>query len=131
GGLIAGSDAAVKQVLALEEPLSMIEARDSIYERLNEDLHEGRWRDAWLDLIAWRCGFQRNVLGSGKAFLDHLGGTDKHLVALVDGLEDIFQNVATSESQQTALRSLLQEVPSWLQQQPHQRLGLVVFIRSD
>jgi hypothetical protein len=46
-------------------------------------------------------------------------------------LEDLFQDFANDKIQQTALRSLLQEVPEWLGLLPDRPLGILIFIRRD
>jgi hypothetical protein len=46
-------------------------------------------------------------------------------------LEDFFQDLPSDENQKTALRSLLQDVPEWLELQPSRQIGLLVFVRRD
>jgi hypothetical protein len=53
------------------------------------------------------------------------------VLVIIDGLEDLFQNFANDETQQTALRALIQEVPEWLGQQPSRPLGILIFVRRD
>jgi hypothetical protein len=60
-----------------------------------------------------------------------LAAKQQRLVMVIDGLEDLFQNLATAQEEQTALRALVQEVPEWLEQQPERPMGLLVFVRRD
>ena len=97
----------------------------------NEDLHEGQWRECWLDVIAWNCGFEVGKKNVGRSYNEYLNKKNLFVVAVIDGLEDLFQNLSTRDNEQTALRSLLQDVPEWLEQQPARRIGLIIFVRQD
>jgi hypothetical protein len=68
---------------------------------------------------------------AGRRLTEYLAATKKQLVVVIDGLEDLFQNFANDQSQQTAIRSLLQDVPEWLGQQPNIPLGIIIFVRRD
>ncbi len=104
--------------------------RDRIRKSLNSNLHEGQWREEWLNIFALAAGFKLETNG-GRAFVESLRQRGHPLVCVVDGLEDLFQNLPSDTREQTSLRSLLQEVPAWLAQQPERPLGLVVFVRRD
>jgi len=54
-----------------------------------------------------------------------------HIIAVIDGLEIQFSELASNKRQQVAVRSLLQDVPNWLEQQPLRPLGILVFVRKD
>src|SRR5690606_40753631 len=73
----------------------------------------------------------RSEPGAGRELSAYLDQTRGRIVALVDGLEDLFQSVAREPRQQVALRALLQEVPEWLRQQSTRRIGLIIVIRRD
>lgn len=107
------------------------EISDYLRENLKKDLHEGQWRECWLNMIAWTCGFKRDQEGAGRAFIEFLRGKKQFVIGIIDGLEDWFQDLPTDKNQQTALRSLIQEVPEWLEQQPSRPIGLIVFVRQD
>ena len=136
--LIASTDEMVQQTqqetikqLGLTGPGRSHQLVDDLRNRLAENLHEGQWRDYWLDFLAWSAGFREEESGAGRQFVEYLQKENRSVIAIIDGLEDLFQNLPSDENQQTALRSLLQDVPEWLQQQPTQRLGLIVFVRQD
>ena len=93
-------------------------------------MDESRWREFWVDTLACAAGFSDSP-GSGKSLISYLSQNSKRIVFIIDGLEDLFQNLSDDESQKTALRSLLQEVPDWLSQQPGVPAGLIVFVRQD
>lgn len=104
---------------------------DYIRRNLKRDLHEGEWREVWLNVIAWGVGFEINKDNAGRNLVDFLKNKNLCIVAIIDGLEDLFQDISTNKNEQVAIRSLLQEVPEWLEQQPSRSIGLLVFIRQD
>ncbi|WP_424097542.1 MinD/ParA family ATP-binding protein [Moorena producens] len=103
------------------------EIQDYIREGCQDNLHEGQWRDRWLDVIAKSIG----MTGKGRDLPKYIAQKKQKIVAVIDGLEDLFQKFAQDEAQQTALRGLLQEVPQWLEQQPFRCLGIIIFVRQD
>ncbi len=119
------------QSLTLEAPMSSPDINDVIRGRLSVPTAEAVWRDLWLDCIAWAVGFKPHVSGAGRQLADRLDRLGQHLIGLFDGLEDLFQEIATNPAQQLALRTLLQDVPLWLSQRPLRSLGVLVFIRRD
>ncbi len=117
--------------LGLDQPQNTASIRDWILENCQTKLHEGEWRKNWLDVMAWAIGFEAQNKGAGQKLTEHLTQQNQQVVFVIDGLEDLFQNFASDQNQQTALRALLQEVPLWLEQQPDRPLGIVIFIRRD
>jgi hypothetical protein len=69
--------------------------------------------------------------GAGRLLADHLDAHGQRLVALFDGLEDLFQDISENPAQQLALRVLLQDVPLWLTQRPVRNLAALVYVRRD
>lgn len=117
--------------LKFSEPLDASTIQDYIRDGSEMNLHEGQWRDRWLDVIAWGIGFQPRIEGAGRVLTKHLVAAKQQLVVVIDGLEDLFQNFVSDEAQQIALRALLQDVPDWIGQQPGLPLGILIFIRRD
>jgi MinD-like ATPase involved in chromosome partitioning or flagellar assembly len=118
-------------VLNLSQRLDALRIQDIVRGWLKQDLHEGEWRERWLDLMAWTIGFRVDESGAGREVSEHLAKSGRNLLMLLDGLEDLFQSIGTSEQEQRALRALLQEVPNWLTQQPDRSVGILVFVRRD
>ncbi|MDJ0515212.1 MAG: hypothetical protein QNJ74_02805 [Trichodesmium sp. MO_231.B1] len=118
-------------VLGFDRPQNTASVRDLILDNCKTQLHEGEWRKIWLDIMAWVIGFEPQNKGAGQNLTEYLTQKDQQVVFVIDGLEDLFQNFANDENQQTALRALLQEVPLWLEQQPGRPLGILIFIRRD
>ena len=119
------------RTLGFDNPQDASTIRDQIRDTCQQTLHEGQWRERWLDVIAWGVGCQPEQEGAGRVLTAHLVENEQQLVVVIDGLEDLFQNFASDEAQQTALRALLQEVPEWLEQQPGRPLGIIIFVRRD
>jgi MinD-like ATPase involved in chromosome partitioning or flagellar assembly len=119
------------QTLEFSKPLPYDNISDHIRDGCYQTLHEGEWRERWLDAIAWAVGCQPEQEGAGRVLTAHLVENKQQLVVVIDGLEDLFQNFANDEAQQKALRALLQQVPEWLDQQPERPLGIITFVRRD
>ena len=117
--------------LGLSHGLQPSDIFDYLLDWLQENLHEGQWRDRWLDLIAWSLGFQLRKTGAGRDLSAYLEQKQQSVVVVLDGLEDTFRDIDKKEAQQIALRSLIQDVPNWLNQQTSKRLGVLIFVRQD
>jgi len=102
-----------------------------IGESLKEELHVGEWRDRWLNILAWSSGFKIGDNNAGRTFPEYLRERNLYVVAVIDGLEDLFQYILSDKNEQTAVRALPQDVPEWLEQQPSRPIGLSIFIRQD
>jgi len=119
------------QALNFNNPLDISKIREHIRNSYRDNLNEGEWRERWLDLIAWSVGFQPEKQNAGRELAENLQNRKHSLLGVIDGLEDLFQDFANDKIQQTALRSLLQEVPEWLGLLPDRPLGILIFIRRD
>lgn len=119
------------RALQLRDPLEEVQVGDKVRGWLKEDLHEGEWREQWLDLMAWAVGCRVNESGASRHMVEWLAARNQKVVFLFDGIEDLFQELVSSERQQRSLRALLQDVPNWLEQQPGRWVGVIVFVRRD
>jgi len=129
--LVSEAGRQASRMLGFEEPMSASNIRDAIRADVPMNRTETGWREIWLDCIAWATGYKPHITGAGRLLADQLDQSGQRLIALFDGLEDLFQDIATSASQQVALRVLLQDVPLWLTQRPSRSLGLLLYIRRD
>lgn len=129
--IVEGAKNYSAQYIGLSEPCPWEDISYDIRERLLEDSHEGKWRDYWLNYIAWSSGFEVGKQDAGRRFTDYLREKKLHIIATIDGLEILFSELASNKRQQVAVRSLLQDVPNWLEQQPLRPLGILIFIRKD
>jgi MinD-like ATPase involved in chromosome partitioning or flagellar assembly len=117
--------------LGFGQPLDLAAVRDRVAAGLGSLGSTGAWRERWLDLLAWSAGFEVDLEGAGRRLVTELGRTGRHLVAVLDGLEDLFPNLPGDPAAQSALQALLEDVPEWLSLQPLRPLGIVVFVRRD
>ncbi|MBU1662688.1 MAG: ParA family protein [Chloroflexi bacterium] len=129
--IVQGTKRKTTQALDLASPHPLHENLDYLRNSLRENLHEGEWRERWLDVIAWSTGFEAGQQNAGRGLANYLREKDHSIVVVIDGLEDLFQGLSSNNNQQIALRSLLQDVPEWLEQQPSRPIGLLVFVRQD
>ncbi|GAA3355491.1 ParA family protein [Saccharopolyspora gregorii] len=109
---------------------SGLEIRDRIT-RAKRDLDsddELGWRDVWLRTLAAAAGVS-DPDRDPQQLLTELGARS-HAVFLIDGLEDLFQDL-DDEKQKVALRVLLTDVLAWLRSLRGRPFGLVVFVRQD
>jgi len=119
------------EALGLPRPDDLTVIGDYLRDSLQDSLHEGQWRERWLNMIAWSVGFEVKQSDAGRKLVEYLRSRKQSIVAIIDGLEDTFQALPGDEKQQVALRSLLQDVPEWLEQQHAWPVGLLVFVRQD
>jgi hypothetical protein len=110
--------------------LGQAELRDVLRGGLRSGLHEGDMRHIWINAMARALGLDEGA--DAKSIVESMTASGMHrIVFIVDGLEDLLQDIHTNDTEQRALRSLLNEVSSWLSQIPGRPIGLVVFVRRD
>ncbi len=128
---INGTRSKTRQSLLHEEVPSHYEPNEIIQTELKKNgLSSSDWKNIWLNLIAYSLGFSYKN-DSWKDLINLLNKQNSSVIAIIDGLEDIFPELNSNEKQRIALRGLLQDVPLWLEQLPNQPIGLIVFVRED
>jgi len=95
------------------------------------NLTKSEWRNKWLDYMAWAAGFEVGKANVSNGLIALLESKKQKIVAIFDGLEELFEEFSTNKIQQTAISALLQEVTMWLESQPEKYLGIIVFVRKD
>ncbi len=138
-GSIQSSEAVLKQfdearrlvadALGFRNPMPMSETRDAIRERINR-ADTRSWTESWLDFVAWATGFEPGVVGAGPRFLDHLRQSNRRVVAVLEGLEELYVSV-TGEGVAEMLRAALVDLPVRLRSEPQRPLGLIALARRD
>ena len=106
-----------------------LELTDLINERLEAETGELAWRRTWLACFARAIGLDATAETAEEVLTDF--ARKSKAVFVVDGLEDLFPNFTTDESQCRALRALLTGCTEWLRSLRGRPIGLVVFIRRD
>lgn len=121
--------------LSRPELCSQIKLRDEVNKHLKADLGWDyiNWRSYWFHLIGLSLGISIDSdveLISVEEIQMFLKNHRLKIVILIDGLEDIFDNIRNSEQQKIALKGLL-EVPELLRDLRESYLGIICFIRRD
>jgi MinD-like ATPase involved in chromosome partitioning or flagellar assembly len=104
---------------------------DFVGKNLARKFSDKEWRQIWLQCIAASAGYNIDDTSSWDSFLMDLKREKKSIIAIFDGLEDLFQDIYSNENQIIALRSLLQDIPRYLEQIPGNNVGIMVFVRKD
>lgn len=99
-----------------------------IQEYQDQESSEARWNAFWKKEILESIGV---AVGTFKELQDHLEKNNKRVAFIVDGLEDIFQNIATKPQQKIAIRVLMQDIANELRSYPKGRVGIIIFSRLD
>ena len=124
-------ESTLSQMRARRE-LTRTEIVDSIRQLLRDgEADETSWRHFWVRMVAEALGVSLVSSLPERELNDALRQSNAHVVVVLDGLEDVFQELPGSPAQQRALRALCQDLPSALKDLPDRRLGLVVFVRKD
>ena len=113
--------------------LTNLEVEDAIRESLRHTKADDTWwRHRWFSLIGKSLGIETGTDNAAAGeLIKELRAKRKRLVVVIDGLEDLFPALARKQTEQVALRALLQGVPNHLRETPDCPLGVVVFIRAD
>lgn len=111
-------------------PLSIYDTTSYLKERLAAGLGESAWVSIWLDVIAWSSGFSPRTSGAGEELFDTLRAHGKSIVALFEGLEELYASVS-DPGVEVAMRALLVSLPQKLRSEPRRPVGLVTFVRRD
>lgn len=99
-------------------------------EQFSKDLSEGEWIKIWLDVIAWSAGYKPTQRDVGDQFLESLRNSNQKVLALVEGLEELYSSVH-DVGVSAALRAALISLPQRLRSEPGRPLGVLVFARRD
>ncbi len=97
----------------------------------NTELHESNWRDIWLNVIAYKAGYSVDNTNAGRDFIASLKLQNKKIIAVFDGIEDLFQSNDDIKKNTKALRGLIQELPEFLDKQLERNLGVIIVVRQD
>ncbi|HCT29887.1 MAG TPA: hypothetical protein DIW31_03960 [Bacteroidales bacterium] len=99
-----------------------------IQEYQDQESSEARWNAFWKKEILESTGV---AVETFKELQEYLEKNDKRVAFIVDGLEDIFQNITTKPEQKIAIRVLMQDIVNELRSYPKGRVGIIIFSRLD
>lgn len=142
--IVRGMEDRVKSELGFFETISDVEAKQYLLNRLESNGDSKSWRDFWLDLMAWRMGIRTREPGAGRQLIHFLREKKKNVIAVIDGLEDLLMDIRIKDGEDgknhsmrttsffNALKYLIIDVPTWLDQQSgERRMGVLAFMRDD
>lgn len=111
-------------------PATRLELKELISEGVSEALSDKQWRLRWLRCLATSIGLSATD-ETVESVLVEFSRTGATRIFLIDGLEDVLQEIAVNDEQQRALRILLTDCLEWLRSLRGRPLGLIVFVRRD
>ena len=120
----------VSEALSLSTPQTASATTSWLKGQLAVAGSEKAWTDIWLDVVAWAAGFQPTQAGAGEGFLNFLRDRGRTVVALLEGLEELY----TSPDElgiHSAMRAALVSLPQRLRSEVRRPLGVVLFARRD
>ncbi|MBB3947833.1 cellulose biosynthesis protein BcsQ [Rhizobium skierniewicense] len=120
----------VSVALGLTAPMSIYETTTFLKDKLQENLSESQWVAILLDLIAWSIGLKPRVRGAGESLLQELRANGKSVIAVFEGLEELYKSVS-DPGVEVAMRSALISLPQKLRSELRRPLGLLMFVRRD
>ena len=115
-----------------EERLSSSNLRKKL-EKLNGNSNS-EVNDFWLEAIAGRLGLPKETSISLRKIEEELTKNNKHIILVVDGLEEALQtgpDKRMNQQQKGVIRSLIIDLPNQLQAIQARHLSIIVFIRYD
>ena len=94
---------------------------------------EPEWTEFWIGEIAKAIGINSETAHPHTLSSINRELKDKSLriIFLLDGLEDIFPNIASSTPEKIALKSLIDDLPNKLSEIRQSNLGVIIFLRRD
>lgn len=95
----------------------------------NADFDLAQWSEFWLNLFSE--AIETGMLTPGiKQFNEYLKEKNVKIIFLIDGLEDIFTDILDNQSQQKALKALL-DLPNRISELRDPFWGIIIFVRRD
>src|SRR3546814_10024939 len=78
-----------------------------------------------LPILAWSSGISPNVAGAGLDLLATLRESRKHIICLIEGLEELYE-ITSDPTLSPMLRAILIDLPIKLRSEPGRPLGLEI-----
>lgn len=139
-GSVQSSNAVQKEIEAARELVakelgfgsaaSYYETTSYLREQVGQQHSEREWVEIWLDVIAWSAGYRSGEHLVGGAFIAELRAKGVALVALLEGLEELYTSVS-EVGVEAAMRAALVSLPQRLRSETQRPLGVLVFARRD
>ncbi|MBY5409619.1 hypothetical protein HFO98_14320 [Rhizobium leguminosarum] len=120
----------VSTEMGFGNPLNVYETTAWLKEQIGLNHSEQIWVGLWLDIIAWSVGLNVRQTGAGEVLLEKLRSSGKQIVALLEGLEELYTAVSDT-GVDSAMRAALVSLPQRLRSEARRPLGVIVFVRRD
>jgi len=114
-----GFDISIRSILSLTDEIELFEANTGT---------EAEWKTFWRKKILEFTGLPFENFEDLQTYLEK---TNKRVLFIADGLEELFLNVTNSSKERTAVRALCQGIINELRSMPEGRIGLLLFLRRD
>lgn len=121
----------VHETLKTEAQIGDEEIQEKIESNITSAINQSNWRKLWFKIIADSIGIHVQTDDPLKEIQSFLRNKNEKVIAIFDGIEDLFQNLSDSTEEQKALRALCQDVPNSLKEWPNNHLGIVLVLRKD
>ena len=121
-----------QKALKIKTGLTQSEIKDRIQQALKiKEWVESDWRRFWFHLMAEALSFSTDSQDHLSKIQENLERSGEQIIFILDGLEDLFQEINADDKQQLALRALLLDVPQSIKELRNSRISIVTFIRRD
>ncbi|MCL6590724.1 MAG: hypothetical protein K6U80_12305 [Firmicutes bacterium] len=117
----------LNQQLGFQINIDKLVNRDDLINSF-ESLSETEWKNFWRRTLLESLGKGFTSFDQLQLYLEENG---KRIVFIIDGLEEIFQNISDSDNKKIAVRALCQGIINELYTIMNSRIGLIVFMRRD
>ncbi|WP_322429168.1 KGGVGR-motif variant AAA ATPase [Janthinobacterium sp. GMG1] len=118
------------QAFGFSSPVNVHETTAWLKEQIGQSHSEKVWVGIWLDVIAWSVGFRPKVSGAGEELFDALKNVGMSMVAVIEGLEELYISV-TDPGVEAAMRAALVSLPQRLRSESRRPVGALIFVRRD
>jgi MinD-like ATPase involved in chromosome partitioning or flagellar assembly len=109
--------------------INELEKRSDAIDAFRDTELESQWKTFWRRIILDSLG--QNRFETIDALNKFLEAKNRRILFIVDGLEDQFQKISESKSEQAAVRALCQGIVEELQMVRNSRIGILVYGRRD
>ncbi|MGO6818694.1 ParA family protein [Rhizobium leguminosarum] len=120
----------ISKTMGLAAPQTSSATTSWLKEQLTAARSEREWVDIWLDVTAWSAGFEPSQSGAGERFLQMLRDSGRTVVAVLEGLEELYTS-PDEPGVRSAMRAALVSLPQRLRSELRRPLGAIAFARRD
>jgi cellulose biosynthesis protein BcsQ len=90
--------------------------------------NEVEWKTIWKRELLSCLGIN---ISTFEQLQEYLSAQGKRIIFVVDGIEDMFQNLTSNKNEKKAFRALVQDIVNEIRSIPDSRIGIIIFSRFD